>query len=88
VLRAQAACRGMVILADSWFPGWTARVDGKPARIYKVYDLVRGVVVETGQHEIDFAYRPWSVYLGAALALLGIVLCIIIRRVSVSHAST
>jgi hypothetical protein len=88
VLRVQAACRGMVILADSWFPGWMARVDGKPARLYKVYDLVRGVVVEAGQHEVEFVYWPWSVYFGAALALLGIGCCIILRRISVSHPST
>jgi uncharacterized membrane protein YfhO len=65
----------MVVLADSWFPGWKASVDGKPAQIYRAYNLVRGVVVEAGDHEVVMRYRPTRVYIGMALAALGVLLC-------------
>ncbi len=61
----------VVILTDTFFPGWSATVDGKRAKIERAYGVVRGVVVESGSfHTIEMRYRPVSVYLGAALSLL------------------
>jgi hypothetical protein len=81
-IEAQMQCRGMVILTDTWFPGWGATVDGKTARIEKAYGLVRGVLVEQGNHTIEMRYRPWSVYFGAGLSLAaaGIVILGVRRR--------
>jgi hypothetical protein len=69
-IEARMECRGMVILTDTWFPGWRATVDGKSEKIERAYGFVRGVLVEPGSHTIEMRYRPWSVYLGAALSLL------------------
>jgi hypothetical protein len=76
VLKVSSPCRAMVVLADGWFPGWKAFVDRKPAQIYRAYNLVRGVVVEAGDHEVVMRYRPTSVFLGMALAGLGVLLCV------------
>jgi uncharacterized membrane protein YfhO len=62
----------MVVLSDTWYPGWEAWVDGKPARIYEVYGALRGVVVEKGDHRIEMRFRPRSVYLGLAMTLAGL----------------
>ncbi len=70
VVEARLACKGMVILTDTWFPGWRARVDGRPARIHEAYAAVRGVVVEGGAHRVEFVYRPGSVMAGGALTAL------------------
>jgi hypothetical protein len=67
VIQAAMSCRGMVILTDTWFPGWHATVDGRPATIEKAYGAFRGVVVEAGNHTIEMKYRPASVFAGAAL---------------------
>ena len=85
-IEAQMQCRGMVILTDTWFPGWRATVDGKRAKIERAYGMVRGVVVDPGNHTIEMRYRPWSVYVGAALSLLaaGIVTGVV-RRNSVQN---
>ena len=68
MIRATMNCQGMVILTDSWFPGWTATVDGRRAVIEKAYGAFRGVVVDAGDHTIEMRYRPWSVYVGAAMS--------------------
>jgi hypothetical protein len=72
LIRATMACRGMVILSDSWFPGWTATVDGHAKRIEKAYGSFRGVVVEAGDHTIEMKYRPASVFLGGVLTLVSL----------------
>ncbi len=80
VMSADAPCRGVLILGDVWFPGWQATVDGRSAKIYKAYNLVRGVVVDPGKHEVVMTYRPMSVFAGSALGLLGVITCFMICR--------
>jgi hypothetical protein len=79
---AKMQCRGMVILSDTWFPGWRATVDGKSAKIERAYGFLRGIVVERGSHTVEMRYRPLSVYLGAGLSLLaaGIVIAGVRRK--------
>ncbi len=90
-LQASMACRGMVILADSYFPGWVATIDGRDAPIYETYGTLRGVVAEAGEHRIEMRYRPRSVYLGATCTLLGFVcvagFLVVIRRREETHST-
>jgi uncharacterized membrane protein YfhO len=72
--QARMGCRGMLIIADTWYPGWYATVDGHPAPIYQPYAALRGVVVDRGFHTLAMHYRPRSVLLGAAMSLAGITL--------------
>jgi hypothetical protein len=76
VIKAAMSCRGMVVLTDSWFPGWRARVDGRTAVIEKAYGAFRGVVVEAGDHTIEMRYRPWSVFIGAAMTSMAVLLAL------------
>ena len=62
-------CRGMVVLTDAYYPGWKAQVDGRGTAIHEAYGFVRGVVVEGGEHAVEFVYRPASVMMGALLSL-------------------
>jgi hypothetical protein len=66
-IRARLGCRGMVILSDNWFPGWHATVDGEPAEIHEAYGVMRGVVVDAGNHTIEMTYLPASIIAGALL---------------------
>jgi len=79
-IRAVMPCRGMVILTDTWFPGWSATVDGHAARIEKAYGAFRGVVVEAGEHSIEMRYRPWSVLVGAGMSAAAAVIAMLAAR--------
>lgn len=67
---------GTLVLADTWYPGWTATVDGEPAEIARADVLFRAVSIEAGTHLVDFAYDPgragWAL-LGGVVALAGAV---------------
>jgi uncharacterized membrane protein YfhO len=71
-IRADMGCRGMLILGDSYFPGWAATVDGKPTQVYEAYTAERGVMVDKAKHPIEMRYQPASVFAGLAMTLLGI----------------
>jgi hypothetical protein len=73
-MRADMRCRGMVVLADTFYPGWVATVDGKEVPILETYGAIRGIVVEAGRHEIEWKFKPMTVFAGAAMTLCGFVL--------------
>ena len=64
----------LLVLTDSFYPGWEARVDGVPAPVWPVNLLFRGVVLPPGQHRVEFRFRPVSWQRGVALSGLGLVL--------------
>ncbi len=84
-ITATLKCRGMVVLTDTWFPGWRAAVDGKTARIYEVYGGVRGVMVDQGSHLIEMKYRPLSVYLGAGMTVFAALITLAAGRLTIGR---
>jgi hypothetical protein len=80
-MQARMGCRGMVVVADTWYPGWQATVDGHAATIYEPYLALRGVVVGGGAHTVVLRYRPFSVLLGGGMTLAGVLLaCVLAWR--------
>jgi hypothetical protein len=68
-LSLNASSAGLVILKDSHYPGWTARVDGRPAKVLRVNGMVRGVFLDQpGEHRVQFTYQPRSFRDGLCLA--------------------
>ncbi len=76
VITAHAAASGLLVLADTAYPGWQATVDGRPTPIIRTNLMFRGVALEPGAHEIVFSYRPaaWRVGAGISLAALGLLI--------------
>ena len=68
VLRVSASARGFVHLADQYFPGWSATVNGAPAAIARANYLFRLVEVPAGDSIVEFRYRPWSLGMGAVVS--------------------
>ncbi|MGH2722283.1 MAG: YfhO family protein, partial [Actinomycetota bacterium] len=56
---------GVLVLTDTWYPGWRATVDGEPAPVLEVDHALRGVVLPPGAHLVEFRYRPLSFLVGA-----------------------
>lgn len=60
-----------LVLTDTWFPGWQARVDGVPQPVSRADYAFRAVAVPAGRHEVELTYAPRSVRDGLALTLVG-----------------
>lgn len=81
VLHVNCPREGIVVLADTFAPGWRAEVNGNAVPVLRVNGLFRGVAVAAGDNTVTFHYRPLDFYAGlgisivtaAALALLGLI---------------
>jgi hypothetical protein len=49
---------GLVYVADNFFDGWTAVINGAPARILPANYAFRAVVVPAGRSRVEFRYWP------------------------------
>jgi hypothetical protein len=80
-LEVDAPARSLLVLTDTWYPGWKASVDGRPAAIRRVNWHFKGVYLEPGAHRVRFDYRPRGLVPAAivsALALAGLIGVVIV----------
>lgn len=49
---------GWLLLADAFYPGWRAWVDGAPTPIYRADYVLRAVPLGPGAHQVEFRYEP------------------------------
>jgi len=61
----------LLVLTDTFHPGWKATVDGRPEPIVSVDGFVRGISLrDAGRHVVRFIYRPSTFAVGLYLSLL------------------
>jgi hypothetical protein len=68
--------RRLLVLSDTWFPGWRATLDGVPAPIARANVAFRAVTVPAGRHRVVFDYAPASVRMGAAITATALLLIV------------
>jgi hypothetical protein len=91
VIDALAHKPGVLVLADTYFPGWTATVDGVPTPIYPAHLALRGIPLSTGSHRVELRHATPAVTAGllislACAALLGVALALSRPRSSTASA--
>ncbi|MEM7030714.1 MAG: YfhO family protein, partial [Chloroflexota bacterium] len=65
---------GWLVLMDTYYPGWEARVNDQPVEIEEVNLMFRAVELPTGTHHVHFTYRPESFRWGWMISVGGLVL--------------
>jgi hypothetical protein len=60
--------RRLLVLSDTWFPGWRATVDGGPVAIARANVAFRAVPLAAGRHRVVFEYAPASFRIGATIS--------------------
>jgi hypothetical protein len=78
VVETHVESPALLVLTDTFYPGWTATVDGAAAPILRADHAFRAVTLEPGRHRVELVYRPWSVRLGFALSGLAAVGCLVL----------
>jgi uncharacterized membrane protein YfhO len=77
-LKVSTSRDGLLVVSESWYPGWKVFVDGKETELLKADLVLKAVALTAGEHIVRFVYSPSSFKLGAAISLAGIALSIFI----------
>jgi hypothetical protein len=70
VVEVEADSPGLVVLSDSWYPGWVARVNDDVVPILRADLVFRAVAVPKGGSRVEFDFRPRSLVLGAGVGAI------------------
>jgi uncharacterized membrane protein YfhO len=72
VIEAEAPQDGFLLLADTFYPGWTAHVDGVPTPVYRANVAVRAIQLPKGRHEVRFTFEAPGFMRGLQITLLAL----------------
>lgn len=74
VLRANATAKSVLLLNDKFDPNWSVLVDGEPAELLRCNYLMRGVLLEPGEHVVEFRFEPPQAGLYLSLVAIAVAL--------------
>ena len=69
---------GVLVLTDSYYPGWEVYVDGVRTEVLKADVGLRGVYLDGGTHNVKFNYFPKQLYRGALISAVSVVVITVI----------
>jgi len=73
-LRVRVDCptRQLLVVSESYHPGWHAEVDGRPLSVLPANGDFLGCVVPPGEHEVVLEFRARSLSAGLIVSYLGL----------------
>jgi len=73
VMQVGANQEAVLVVSETFYPGWVATIDGEPTKLFPVYHALRGVVVPSGEHEVIMQYEPQSFRVGLMVSMCGMI---------------
>lgn len=64
----------MLVIANTYYPGWKAYVDGQPTALSRVNWTMNGVALPPGKHIVRLLYEPASFRIGLWISVLSMLL--------------
>ena len=81
-LQVKTTENALLVLSDTYFPGWKALVNGTEKKIYRVNYTFRALSLGPGTYSVEFIYDPLSVKLGVLVTFLGILGCLSLGKIN------
>ena len=62
-----------LVLSETFWPGWHARVDGRKTTIKRVDYVLRGIELDAGFHRVEMWYWPWTLTVGLVISIASLI---------------
>lgn len=72
-IQVNSTRNSLMLVSEVYFPGWTAKLDGRATRIIRTDVALMSVFVPAGQHVLEFSMHSKYLNLGASITLLSII---------------
>jgi len=66
----KASAPGLVIISDTWYPKWKARINGQESNVYRVNNSMRGVISPSAGSEIEVYYDEGNIKTFLVISLI------------------
>jgi uncharacterized membrane protein YfhO len=71
-VRAEVKQPGMLMISETWYPGWHALVNGRQERIWQADGSLMGIYLTPGLNNIVCYFRPDYFYLELVLTVIAL----------------
>jgi len=72
ILDVQTDQPAFLVLAETWFPAWKARVDGEEVEVLRANHALRAVPVPAGSHTVELSYESTILRSSLGLSLVSL----------------
>lgn len=69
-IKTNTAGDRLMFMSDTWYPDWTAKIDGKETPIYKANYAFRAIKVPAGAHTVTMSYYDSRYAQGKSVSLI------------------
>jgi hypothetical protein len=80
VVNVSAPEESWLVLADTYYPGWRAEVNGRSAEIQRANLAFRAVLVPQGTSTVRFTYAPDWLFPGMAISGVSLLVLLVLAR--------
>ncbi len=79
-VEAEAAAPTVLVLAQNFYPGWRATVNGQPAPVLRANHAFQAIAIPAGKSTIQLDYVDWPFRFGVGISLLTLAGCGVLWR--------
>lgn len=69
-IATSASAPSYLVVADAYYPNWSATVDEQPTPIIRADVMFRAVLVPSGEHRVIFRFQPQNWYVAIGLGVV------------------
>ncbi len=74
---AKSQERGLLVITNNYYEGWSAKVNGKEANIFPVFGSIQGIFIEEGLNTVELSYKPKYFNISLIISLISLLLIIL-----------
>jgi hypothetical protein len=86
-LRTSSSAPGVLVLSQTYYPGWKATVDGSAVEVFPADVTLTGIALPAGSHDVRLVFDPLSFKLGTALSLAAAIIAVACVRIRFTSSS-
>lgn len=76
VLSIHAVAPALLVVSEAYYPGWVARVNGAPARVFEADAFLLAAPIPAGDVQLELDYRPMELTAGAIASLVSLMIAV------------
>lgn len=77
-LSAPAPAGSALVASENYYPGWVAKVDGKPVQVYRADYVLMGVPLPAGAQSVEFTFDNATYPKGRSITLAALALSLLL----------